>query len=218
LAATFNPTIGKHLNKKMRIGDQVRCSIDDFENGSKFESALLHATTAIDGTAGKIFGHQNGQNKANYLKCLRQYYWLIEPMLGSINFVDTRFTWGKVVKKDKPDLADIIYEAFRCAHAHGSEHPLEFSTIECVGTDKTIFRFEEGKIGLPDRIVFALLSVAILSTVNSDQRLPNGYYFSLGDEKFIINEWWGRENDFKNIAEKYNKTRLLLNFEEQSNS
>jgi hypothetical protein len=73
----------------MTIGDQVRCSIDDFEDGSKFEASLLHATTAIDGTASKLYGKQIGQNKSNYLKCLRQYYWLIEPMLGSINLVNT---------------------------------------------------------------------------------------------------------------------------------
>lgn len=195
----------------MTIADQVRCSIDDFENGTKFESSLLHACTAIDGTARKLYGTQKG-NRNNYISCLRNHYWLLEPMLGSINLVETKFSWGRLTKTDNPDLAEIIYEAFRCNHAHGSEQPLEITFIECIGSDITIFQFEEGKMVFPDRIIFALLSIAVLSKVNRDQTIHENYFLTLGIEKFVINEWWGREDDFKTIAKKYNTVRVKLNF------
>lgn len=172
---------------------------------------VLHACTAIDGTARKLYGSIDG-NKKNYLKCLRSYYWLLEPMLGSINLIETKFSWGKLIKKDKPDLAEIIYEAFRCNHAHGSEHPIEISFIKCTDSDETVFLFGEGEMFFPDRLIFALLSIAVLSEVNKTQEIPDNYYISLGSESFIINEWWGRENEFKAITQRYNKVRLTLNF------
>jgi hypothetical protein len=194
----------------MTIADQVRCSIDDYENGTKFESALLHATTAIDGTATKLFGA--GQNRANYIRCLREYYWLIEPMLGGgINLDQTVFNWGRLLEKTpNPDIAELIYVAFRCTHAHGDKQPTQFDFIKCAGTGLVMFKLADGKISLPDTLIFALLSVAVFSKVNCDQKILGDYHFTLGGETFIINEWWGREDDFRAIAAKNTKQRIEL--------
>ena len=200
----------------MTIGDQIRCSIDDFEDGTKFEASLSHSCTGINATSTKLFGNVQGEIGKNYKKCLRQYYWLLEPMLGSINLVDTKFTWGRLLSKTlTPDLTDIVYEAFRCTHAHGAEHPISFSYLPCANTGGPVrFEFEENIMAFPDTIIFALLSVTILSEVNKDcaQNNLDGYIFTLGDEQFNVNDWWGREEDFRPIADRHNTNRLTLNF------
>jgi hypothetical protein len=60
---------------------------------------------------------------------------------------------------------------------------------------------EQGKVRLSDRIIFGLLAVAVLSPENTDQQVPEGYFLTFGTEaKLIINEWWGRAEDFPAIA------------------
>ena len=63
---------------------------------------------------------------------------------------------------------------------------------------------------MPDRVLWALLSVAVFSIVNRHERTTGAYYLSLGDEQFPIREWWGREDDFRPIADRYNKVRVKL--------
>jgi hypothetical protein len=49
-------------------------------------------------------------------------------MIGAgLNLVDTRFSNIKWRKIASPDFAEIIYEVFRCSHAHGDEVPPSFS-------------------------------------------------------------------------------------------
>ena len=135
-------------------------------------------------------------------------------MLGAgINLDETRFNWGTPLPRTKdPDLADLIYEAFRCTHAHGDEQPMEFDFIKCVGSGQVIFGISEGKISFPDTIIFALIGVAVFSNVNCDQKILGDYHLTLGGETFIINDWWGRENDFRAIAAKNTKQRIKLIF------
>jgi hypothetical protein len=63
---------------------------------------------------------------------------------------------------------------------------------------------------MPDRVLWALLSVAVFSKVNRHEETAGAYYLSLGDEQFLIREWWGREDDFHPVANRYNKVRVKL--------
>ena len=63
---------------------------------------------------------------------------------------------------------------------------------------------------MPDRVVWALLAVAVFSRVNGGESTTGSHYLSLGDERFPIAEWWGRENDFRLVAERYNKVRVKM--------
>ncbi len=195
----------------MKTSDHIRCSIDDFESGDKFESSLLHACNAIDGTARKLFINEKKSNKERFIDCLKKYYWLIEPMaLSCIDLDRTKWTMVKLKNNNSPSFAEIIYEVFRCNQAHGEEHPKNYSLLKCVGTGATQIGIADGEINFPDNLVFALLSVAILSKVNVDQKIQDGYYFSLGEEKFMMNDWWGREDDFRIIAAKYSKPKIEI--------
>lgn len=74
----------------MNVGDSVACAIDDFE-AKKINSSLLHACNAVDGTASKL-AHSKKGSKERFTAFLRDYYWLLEPMVTpGINLLDTRF-------------------------------------------------------------------------------------------------------------------------------
>jgi hypothetical protein len=61
--------------------------------------------------------------------------------------------------------------------------------------------FENGKTRLSDRIIFGLCAVAVLSPHNSDQSVSDGYFLTFGHSaKLMINEWWGRSDEFPAIA------------------
>src|SRR5207253_4677647 len=67
-----------------------------------------------------------------------------------------------------------------------------------------------GEIHMPDRVVWALLSVAVFSKVNHSEKSSGVYYLSLGDNRFPVCDWWGREDDFRPMADRYNQTRVKL--------
>jgi hypothetical protein len=191
----------------VKVSQHVACAIDDAGTG-KFDSALLHACIAIDGTSRRLFPITTQVGK-RYKNCLRHYYWLIEPMLvGGMNLDETRFENIQLKKNQSPDLADIIYEVFRCNHAHGEEVPTTFSVIPTNGGFNSEWVLEKDHLHVPDRIIWALLAVVVFSKVNAKETIDPKYFLTLGDEKFVISEWWGREKDFVSIAARYNKTRV----------
>src|SRR6267142_1238304 len=104
----------------MKLSRQVICAFDDALQG-KFESALLHACIAIDATSKRLYPNEKRVG-VRYIQCLRDYYWIIEPMIGvGLNLVDMRFSNVPFRNNPTPDLAEIIYTVFRCSHAHGEE-------------------------------------------------------------------------------------------------
>jgi hypothetical protein len=132
-------------------------------------------------------------------------------MMGAgLNFVETRFTNIRLRNIKSPDFADIIYEIFRCSHAHGDEVPTAFSVLPSVGGFYSQWLLGDGEFHMPDRVIWALLAVSVLSKVNRHEKTEGPYYLSLGEERFPIREWWGRERDFRPIAARYNKVRVKI--------
>src|SRR5260221_5104161 len=100
----------------MKLSEHVLHAIDD-AGAKKFDAALLHACIAIDATSKRLYPLDRRVG-SRYGECLRTYYWIIEPMIGAgLNLVETRFTNIKLRNTASPDLAEIIYEIFRCSHA-----------------------------------------------------------------------------------------------------
>jgi len=192
----------------MKLAQQVLYAIDD-AGANKFDSALLHACIAIDTTSKRLA--PNKKVKARYVGCLRHYYWILEPMLGAgLNLEETKFETIHLEKKSSPDLAEIIYEIFRCSYAHGDEVPTAFSVVPTSGSADSKWSLGNGELHMPDRIIWALLSVAVFSRVNACEKSDGNYYLSLGDHRFLLREWWGREDEFRVIAAQYNQTRVTL--------
>jgi len=207
----------------MNVGNSVRKAIDDWERGET-DAAMLHACNAIDGTARKVYPSL-GSN-ARFTQLLRDNYAILGPMgMPGINLVETRFPVRVERPKapgGKPDLADVIYGIHRCSHGHGEELPDGFELIPNARQPvragelrKTTVKVVRGAIQLSDRIIFGLIAVSVLSPVNNDQRVPNGYHLTFGaKEKLIINEWWARATDFPAIAAREPLPSITLDFSE----
>lgn len=208
----------------MNVGNSVRKAIDEWEL-TDFESAMLHACNAVDGTAKKVYPHLVEKSNERFTKFLRDHYAILGPMgIPGINLATTRFPVR--VRRPKtsdgqPDIADVIYAIHRCGHGHGDEIPDGFELIpDAAGSSNvTLTVVRNGSIRLSDRIVFALIAVAILSPKNVDQRVPEGYYLTYGDsEPFKINEWWGRAQDFRRVLERNSITLITMNFNDWMDS
>ena len=189
----------------MKLTDQVLYGVED-ASGGRYDAGLLHACITIDTTAQRLFPKFRRVG-ARYIACLRRYYWLLEPMIGSgVNLVETKFSNVVLSRTARPDLAEIIYEIFRCSHAHGAEIPPQYS-INMVTPEWLIAKSE---LHMPDTVVWALLAVAVLSKVNAGEHSAGEHYLSLCGDKFPVREWWGREDDFRPIADGHNKVRVKL--------
>ncbi len=199
----------------MNVENSVRKSIDDWTQAEP-EAAMLHACNAVDGTAKKI--HPSLGSNARFTKFLRESYSILGPMgAPGLDLVNTRFPVR--VERPKapgglPDIADVLYGVHRCAHGHGDELPRGFALLsDAAGPARnTHILVEEGKVRFSDRIVFALLAVAVLAPINRDQRVPEGYHLTFADTVLPINEWWGRANDFAALAATEPLPRVTLDF------
>jgi hypothetical protein len=202
----------------VKVGDSVRKSIDDWEKDEQ-ESAMLHACNAVDGTAKKTYPDLG--NAARFTKLLRANYAILGPMgMPGTNLVETRFPVNikrPLASDGKPDIADVIYGIHRCSHGHGDELPEGFKLIADAKGIAGITTIEvvRGAIRLSDRMIFALIAVAVLSPMNCDQTVPDGYSLTFGAKRrrLIINEWWGKEADFPAIvAEEPMPPSVTLDF------
>jgi len=193
----------------MKLSRQVLYAIDDASNG-KFDAALLHACIAVDTTSKRLYPSEKKVG-LRYVACLRNYYWIVEPMIGAgINLVETRFKNITLKNNKSPDLADIIFKIFRCGHAHGDDVSDSYSFIYTVGPFNSAWAFGHGELHMPDRIIWALLAIAVFSKVNALEKSSGDYYLALGNDRFPLRDWWGREDDFRPIADRYNQTRVKL--------
>jgi hypothetical protein len=135
-----------------------------------------------------------------------------------IDLAETRFPVNVERPKaagGKPDIADVIYGIHRCAHGHGDELPDGFELIQNAAGAKrlTHMYIERGKVRLSDRIIFGLLAIAVLSPANKGQKVPAAYHLTFGaSEKLVINDWWGRADDFPAIAARDPTPLVKLDF------
>jgi hypothetical protein len=197
----------------MDIAKLIAYSIEDRTRGRN-DVALLLACLAVDATSRKLFADGKLGSADRYKKTLRAYTWLLEPMiLLGMNLDATRFPFIKIPKNKNPDFADVVYSVFRCALAHGDAISPKYDLVPSYGTHGSNWRAgADGSLNLPDRLIPALQSIAVFSKVNADLPDLGTCYISLGDEHFPINEWRGREDDFRPIAQRYNKNRVIFDF------
>ncbi|MCU8657794.1 hypothetical protein, partial [Klebsiella pneumoniae] len=107
----------------------------------------------------------------------------------------------------------------RCTHGHGDELPEGFELIPDATNKLTTTSIiaSAGKIRLSDRTIFGLLGIAVLCPENSGLRIPDGYNLTFAGEVLMINDWWGRAEDFKILVEKQRLISVKLDFEDWCN-
>jgi hypothetical protein len=193
----------------VKIGKLVELAINLFEDGEP-EAALMLACVAVDGTGKKAYPDLEDKSKARFVKLIREAAGVFGPMgLPGWNVLDSRFAVTVVNPRapkveiegqwyQLPDAAEVLYGIHRCSLGHGDELPDGFELIPDVGGFPGLTRMTmaAGRVQFSDRVIFALLSVAVLSPANRDQKLPDTSYLTLVGIQFSINDWWGRYEDF----------------------
>jgi hypothetical protein len=115
----------------MKVGKSIQNSIDEWLIRD-YDSAMLHACNAVDGTAKKAIS--SNANRFRFTQLLRDNYVILGPMgIPGVNLVETRFPvkiLGRPPSAGNPDVADIIYSIHRCSHAHGDELPDGFELYD----------------------------------------------------------------------------------------
>ncbi len=197
----------KDYSQTMKLSQHVLCAIDDAVAG-KLDAALLHACIAIDATSKRMYPSERKVG-IRYVNCLRSYYWLLEPAMGAgFDLVETRFSNITLGKNKQPDFAEVVYEVFRCSHAHGDEVPSAYSVTRSEGGFYSEWLLAHGELHMPDRVIWALLSAAVFSKANRNEKTTGDYSLSLGNERFLICESWGKEDKFRLVAARYNQMRV----------
>jgi hypothetical protein len=202
----------------MRIEKSVMKSIDEWQ-AHDFESSMLHACNAVDGTARKHF--PGLCNKKRFTQFLRDNHSILGPMgAPGIDLAATRFP----IRVDRPtasgglpDLADVIYAIHRCTHAHGDELPDGFELIADAAGEPRVTRMEieHGKLRLSDRIIFGLIATVVFSPINAQLTASPSYFLTFGArEKMVINDWWGRAADFAAVVSTDPMPQVKLDFGE----
>ena len=199
----------------MKIEEHVFLGIEAFLRGEQ-EHALLHACIAIDGTSQKRKGSLSSE-KTEYIKFIRDYYWILEPMTGSGIDFDKTF-WKNVEihdqKKDKNlqeiDIAKFIYYIFRCAQVHGKSIEAHYKLVPRDSDGTLSYHIAKDRLHIPETIIWGLLSICVFAKVNADIETKTGHNFSLGGNVFSISDWWGLEDSFRPIATKHNTVRVAL--------
>jgi hypothetical protein len=138
--------------------------------------------------------------------------------MPGVDIETTRFPIPSIktdLPEGRPDVADIIYGVHRCTHCHGDELPDGFElTLDASGPNRlTTIIISRERVHLSDRVIFALLAVAVLMPENSDEIAPSGYYLTSGSVgRLEIGEWWGRAVDFPQIVALDPPIKVKLDF------
>lgn len=194
----------------MNMAERVQCALDDIEAG-KLLSALMHACAAVDGTASKLYPTEKN-NRDRFVATFDRYLWIIEPMLGvGINLEETTFDWVTLEKR-KSKFSEIVYEIFRCNLAHGTEIPTGFEVVLSGSNDERGMLIGQQQLVIPATIIFALLAVAVFSTVNAGQRIGKDSWLSLGNLQFTIDTWWGYEEEARLQFNVFETVRVTVHF------
>lgn len=208
------------------IGYSVGKSIDDFLLGD-LNGAMLHACMAVDGTSKKSHPEMY-KHRTRFITTLRENYSILRPM--SFPGLDIeQIRWPVKISAEQkpeewPDTAEVIYGVHRCAHGHGDELPAGFELIPDVlhgDMKSTSLIATPGRVQISDRVIFGLLAIAVLASVNHNLNTKDGYWLSLNHQQFIINEWWGKRDEFLVIAAPHDTQRVnvdLGNWYSQVNS
>ena len=207
-----NSTFGRYII--IKISHSIRKAIDELCQNKDYESAMMHACNAVDGTASKLYPHAGSNSR--FTTFIRENYDILGPMiLPDIDL--TKVRWPIEVNNPKapggqPDFADMIYGVHRCCHAHGSELPSGFEIIPLPTKPDVISEIgiRKGAIALSENTIWGLLAIVMFAPVNKDLHDPllDTYYLTLGGKPYYINDWWGRKNEMPIPPEP----RVVLDF------
>lgn len=210
----------------MKIEDRV---IEAMQAGidRNFIKGMALICPAIEATARKKLGKRK-ITKDEFKLFLRSNYLIIEAFIGAgLNFDETVFP-GICLLTDSgrkigdPDFADIVYHAFRCSLAHGHELGDEFTFTSSTsqGFSEWLIHVGEGRIHMPDKVLWALISCVVFCNANSDIVTDTDFFLTWGGGpaereppyRFDLDIFWGGECLVQKFLKSRNIIRVAMRF------
>ena len=181
---------------KQRIKEAIdKLAMNDFEN------ALIQTLIALDSTAKK-----EGLGKKNADRC-KKFIDRNRNLITRVSFGLLEFQGPVSLQYDfsgqntEKSFEEIIYHVIRCSLLHEGTIPAEVEFTK----DIKFGVQTDGKILLPERIVFGLIMAVVGSKANENERIGQFYSFNLDDERYYINDFWGDRGKILNLFRHHAK-------------
>jgi len=197
----------------MKTSDLIKKSLDACDRRD-LDEAIHWACIALDGTATKMYPsiYSTGER---FKKFIVDHIDIIELMFGGIDLRETVFP----LKDRKGNIGlrfeEMMYEKIRCPTAHGSELPdgygIKFKIQD--GIHQFTIDIENNSMTLPESVIFALGLPCVLAPVNEHQRIgSDNYYFSDPNNRYIVDQWWGKAESARKVMDFTNQVRVKMDF------
>ena len=180
------------------VGSLVQEALDFAERGL-FEAAFVSVCTALSETAKKAF-ERKSLSESDCKKFIEENRRLILFMgvPESLHEIEAPFQLQKAAPKIETGyrLEDFLYYAVQQTALTGSL-PAAF-TFSNLSPETN-----SGRVLLPVNLIWGLLASVIFHPVNKSETIPDKYWFSVGDFKMFISEFWGRSDLIERIVKFY---------------
>lgn len=180
------------------VGLLVQESLDFTERGL-FESAFVSVCAALAETAKKAF-EKESFTESDGKKFIEENLRLISLMgvPTVLREIESPYEFRKTDRKTsagyplKNFLFFVVHQT-----AVGGKLPAAF-TFSDLSAEANV-----GKVLLPGNLVWALLASVIFHPSNKNEKIPDKYWFSVGDFKMFVSELWGRRDLIERIMKFY---------------
>lgn len=176
--------------------------------------ALKEITPAIEASACKYLG-KSSTTAGDFKKFFREHMEIFKvfcrfPENPDFIFEGETFVTDRGKEIPNPDMADIVYHAYRCALQHGKAVEENFLFTRTIAEGLGVARIHDGKIQLPAAVVIGLVGVVVLCPANFDQKTVSSCYleFPLANRhagnpyRLDIDLWWGRGEDLREFSDR----------------
>lgn len=196
----------------MRLARCVQKALDEYDAGD-YECAMLHACNAVDAAAAEATSRTES-NRTRFVGFVRAHSELLQYM--GVNGLDVAGSTFEVdsalVRTDGPhaDLAELIYVAHRCSHAHGDDVPAAYA-LHDEAQGIRIGLEADHVMRLPTGVIYGLLAIAVMA--------PDSAGESIGDPRYRlswtspqpsnqrierpVDDWWGCEDELLALARSF---------------
>lgn len=196
---------------RVSVGDDVRSSLDHW-SVEEWQSALWHATAALDDTAAKRYPAWD--EAARFRQTVRDDVDVFGAMAGpDIDFKASEFP--VMVESDspygRPDIADVLYGVHRYLRGEEYALPAGLEVVPHVQAEP-LFNISNGRLWLRASAVLGLLAIAVFAPENKGELIPGPYHLGWQQQTFHVVGWWGWREHFREIVTNAGITQFPLDF------
>jgi len=185
---------------KMKTVSEFVQEAIDFTDRGLFEAALKPTCAAFELTARKV------SSDVNYKKIVDENWWLI----SFVGFPHLTLPYL--------ELPIVIKEISLNPRNHGLKEIVTFVLVHTLRNrempasiglnSEGKFNKQDGKLLIPNNLVFGLLGYVIFNPVNKDEVISDKYWFNVSSFKMFVAEFFGRIDLAERIVKFYQNKHL----------